>query len=109
MRWQICLIALRNNIMRSAGCTPTVGPKVSSNWLGPNSISSERSGKLSACNCVRRKIGMEAEVGAPRLVDDQRHARRMGVACDRLDVRDHAHVAGLDQEHGASVPLGLKR
>ena len=46
---------------------------------------------------------MEAEVGAPRLVDDQRHARRMGVACDRLDVRDHAHVAGLDQEHGASV------
>ncbi len=52
-RWQICLMALRSSTMVSAGVTPAVGPKVSSNWLGPNSISSERSGRPSAMSCER--------------------------------------------------------
>ena len=51
----------------------------------------------------RRQGGVEAEVRAPGLVDDQRHAGGMAERGDRLDVGEPADVAGLDQEHRPRV------
>jgi hypothetical protein len=45
--------ALRSSTMVSAGAMPISGAKVNSNWLGPNSTSSERSGRPSPTSARR--------------------------------------------------------
>ena len=50
-----------------------------------------------------RQVGMEAEVRPPRLVDDERHARRVADLGAARDVGDHAVVRRRDDEHGARV------
>ena len=52
---------------------------------------------------------VEAEVRAPGLVDDQRHARRVGDLRAALDVGCHPVVGGGDDEHGARARGGLQR
>ncbi len=47
-RRKACFTALRNNTMLSAAVSASVTSNTASTWLGPNSISSECSGRPSA-------------------------------------------------------------
>ena len=58
---------------------------------------------------MRGQTGMEPEVRAPRLVDDQGKVRGMGAAGDPLDVAQRADVAGLDQKDTADLRSGADR
>ena len=61
-----------------------------------------------AMACARQRR-VEAEVRAPGLVDDQRHRGRVRDGGDRLQVGQHADVAGLDQEHRPQIRVVAQR
>ena len=56
-----------------------------------------------------RQVGMEAEVRAPCLIDDERHARRVADLGAAGDVGDHAVVRRRDEEDGTRVRGLLQR
>jgi hypothetical protein len=58
---------------------------------------------------MRRQRRVEAEVCAPGLVDDQRHGSPVRDGGDRLQVGQHAHVAGLDQEYRPQIRVVAQR
>ena len=58
---------------------------------------------------VLRQAGVEAEVGPPGAVDQQRHAGRLAVAAEGGDVGQHADVRRLGQEHRAGIGVRGQR
>ena len=56
---------------------------------------------------ARRQVVVEAEVRAPRLVDDQRHAGGVRDLRAARDVRRHPVVGGGDDERGARAGRGV--
>ena len=58
---------------------------------------------------ARRQVAVEAEVRAPRLVDDQRHAGGVRDLRAARDVGRHPVVGGGDDERGARARGGLQR
>ena len=56
-----------------------------------------------------RQVGVEAEVRAPCLVDDERRRPRRGDLGAARDVGDHAVVRRRDEEHGTRVRRRLER
>ena len=55
------------------------------------------------------QLGMEAEVGAPGLVDEERRAAIVRERRDGRDVRHDAHVGRLDEEDGPRVGRAVER
>ena len=90
--------ATASGSMRPVGATCSIADCVSEPTILCVEVSTA---SAPCCERGRRQVGVEAEVRAPRLVDDERHAGGVRDRGAAGDVGGHAVVGRRDDERGA--------
>jgi len=76
---------------------------------GPHLVHARHDEVRARVHAPLGQVGVEGQVRAPRLVDDERHAELVADGRDARDVRAGAPVGGGDEQHPLGAGVGLQR